>query len=69
MAQNPKKINLDVATKITPLEFPVEIKDEEENNVSSFFTKNKMLEMFAWYLVPVIYIIFTVAYFMVYGLF
>ena len=42
------------------------IKKEEKKASAICLTRAKMLEMIAWYLVPAIYIIFTVAYFIIY---
>ena len=70
---------LDVSGKITPLEIlerNLEVKimrigeDEKiKKEASNNWTKGKMLEMIAWYIVPAIYIIFTVTYFTLYYIF
>ena len=70
-----------VDRKIIPLEIIDRTKEvkimkigEEENmkikkkkkNASTYKTRVMLLEMIAWYFVPVIYIIFSVTYFTIY---
>ena len=72
---------VDVAGKIIPMEIlertnevktmkvgEVEKKmiKKEEKKDSTISTKAKILKMIAWFLVPVIYILFTVTYFTIY---
>ena len=78
MTQRTNKKLLNVAGKITPLETLertnalkiMKIEEDEKKNKEvkrdSTSTKAKMLKMVAWYLVPTIYIIFSVTYFTVY---
>ena len=79
MKKRTHKKLLNVAGKITPLETlertnalkimkieEDEKKNEEVKRDSTCSTKAKMLKMVAWYLVPTIYIIFSVTYFTIY---
>ena len=65
---------MNVGLKITPGKFLADSKEKEGKTfskdgkkASTSWTTAKLLEMIAWYLVPAIYIIFTVAYFAIYG--
>ena len=73
---------LDVSGKIIPLEIldrtnevrvrkigEDEKKNKEDKRDSNYLTKANMLKMIAWYLVPAIYIIFSVTYFTIYCMF
>ena len=78
-----KKKILNIGGKIIPLEICELTKEvkimvgedekkkskEEEKKASTCWTRAKLLEMIAWYLIPVIYILFTVAYFIIYSMF
>ena len=69
------------SAKISPLELPEDSKEvenivkkekksrKEEKKTSTSLTRANMLEMAAWYLIPVIYIIFTISYFTIYSMF
>ena len=69
------------SAKTVPLELPEDSKKENnidkeekknregEKKASTSLTRAKMLEMAAWYLIPVIYIIFTIIYFTIYSMF
>ena len=71
-------IPMNSTVKIIPLEFlgaNKEVVDIEENKqeiqkdvekTSTSLTRAKLLEMTAWYLVPGIYITFTITYFTIY---
>ena len=71
-------IPMNSTVKIIPLEFlgaNKEVVDIEENKqeiqkdvekTSTSLTRAKLLEMTAWYLVPGIYITFTITYFSIY---
>ena len=77
-SNNIKMIAMNSTVKIIPLEFPgaekedVDIEEKkqkiqkDEEKTSTSWTRAKMLDMTAWYLVPGIYITFTITYFAIY---
>ena len=82
MPKSTNRTLLDLAGKINSLEIleknnevrimkigeDEKIDKEVRKNASTSWTRVKMLEIIAWYLVPAIYIIFTVTYFTLYSM-
>ena len=63
---NSKIISMASTVKIIPHEASEDIKELDTKKTQPSKTRADLLEMIAWYLVPVIYIIFMVVYIIIY---